>query len=317
MRRLGCVVAACVGAGVAAALAVWLVSGRRPVYGALASAEERPEPSPDRRYELSAIRLQGAGGGTVDCLLRRPAGGAGGPTLSVILVGGIGTGRRAATLVDGRHLALVLSCDYPWEDPSDLPLSGIVRRLPVIRSGILATPDALALAASYLLRQPDADPHRLAAIGASLGVPFAAAWAASDPRVAAVALAYGGGDLGVLFDAGLRGRFRPAWLRRVLAGTAARLLAPLEPTRTVGRIAPRPVLLVGSAWDERIPRRSVDALIAAAREPKSVVWFASRHILPRDTALMREIGDSTVAWLALTLPPPSPLSSPASRGHLR
>jgi hypothetical protein len=44
------------------------------------------------------------------------------------------------------------------------------------------------------------------------------------------------------------------------------------------------------------------------------VWFASRHMLPRDTAPMREIGHSTTAWLARTLPP---LLSPASQGHLR
>ena len=302
-----------VGMGFGAALAAWAVAGRPARYGRLASATERAEPSPDPRYRLTAVRLGASEGGTVDCLLRRPVGGDA-PFLTVVLAGGIGTGRRAATLVDGRHAALLISCDYPWSDPSDLPLPRLAWRLPAVRGGILGTPQALALAASYLLAQPGADPRRLAAVGASLGVPFVAAWAASDRRVAAVALAYGGGGLGTLFEAALRGRIGNLGIRRLAAGAIARLLAPLEPLRTVGRIAPRPVLLIGSREDERIPRAAVDALAAAARDPKTVIWFGGRHMLPRDSVLMREIGDSTVAWLERTLPP---LSSPSPTGHLR
>ncbi len=313
MRRRGCLVLAAGGA-VAAAVAVAWVAGASPRYGALALAEERAVASPDPRYGLAEVLLRGQGGGAVRCLLRRPAGPARGARLAALLVGGIGTGRRAVTFVDGGVDALLLSCDYPWRDPSGLPLPGIVWRAPALRRSILATPDALALAATYLLGQPDADPRRLAAVGASLGVPFVCAWAASDRRVAAVALAYGGGDLRALFDAALHGRVRAGPLRGALAGTAARLLAPLEPLPAVSRIAPRPVLLLGSLHDQRIPRAAVEALAGAAREPKTVVWLGGPHMLPRDSVLMREIGDSTLAWLARTLPP---LSPPAPTGHLR
>ncbi len=313
MKRRGCLVLVGAAVGLGAALAAWAQAGRPARYGRLASATERAEPSPDLRYRLTAVRIGAWEGGTVDCLLRRPTGGDG-PFLTVVLAGGIGTGRRAATLVDGRHAALLISCDYPWDDPSDLPLPRLVWRLPAVRGGILGTPQALALAATYLLAQPGADPRRLAAVGASLGVPFVAAWAASDRRVAAVALGYGGGDLRTLFEAALRGRIGHAGVRRLVASAIAGLLTPLDPLRTVGRIAPRPVLLIGSREDERIPRTAVDALVTAARDPKTVIWFGGRHMLPRDSVLMREIGDSTVAWLERSLPP---LSSPSSTGHLR
>ena len=308
MRRTGRVVIGSAAALAAAALAAWLI-GRTPRYGALVAAAERELPSPDPRYRLRSVLIRGEGGGTVACLLRRPAGGNGERLLSVLLLGGIGTGRRAATVVEGRHRALILSCDYPWSDPSDLPLPRLAWRVPDLRRAILATPAALALAATYLLRQPDADPSRLAAIGASLGVPFVAAWAAGDARVGAVALAYGGGELRVLFEAALRTRIRAGWLRRALAGGAGLLLAPLEPTRTVGRIAPRPVLLVGSLEDERIPRASVLGLAAAAREPKTILWLEGRHMLPSESALVREIGDSTVAWLTRALPSPASVTA--------
>jgi fermentation-respiration switch protein FrsA (DUF1100 family) len=66
----------------------------------------------------------------------------------------------------------------------------------------------------------------------------------------------------------------------------------------VGRIAPRPVLIVGALDDERIPRRSTSLLYAAAQEPKGIQWFAGRHMLPRDTTLLQAITDSTFAWVS-------------------
>jgi len=282
-------------------LVAWALSGRAVEYGDLAGAEVSSEPSPDSAYTIDRVRLQGRSGGRVDCYLRRPVGGVAPGRAAIVLFGGIGTGRRAAMLVDPRYGGAILSCDYPWADPSRGSIWRALPRMPAIRGQIVGTPGALALAASYLASQPGVDTNRLAAIGASLAVPFVAAWAADDRRVAAVALIYGGGDLGALFEANLRRRVGSGWLRRGLARGAAILLGPLEPARTVGRISPRPILLVGSRDDERIPRASVDALVRAAGEPKTLVWFDGRHMMPRDTALLRLITDSTVAWLERTL----------------
>ena len=276
------------------------------MYGELAGAEVSPEPSPDGRYSLDRVALESRSGRHVDCYLRRPAGGIAPGRAAVLLLGGIGTGRRAATLVDPRYGGAILSCDYPWADPSRGSLWRALPRVPAIRGQVVGTPGALALAASYLLSVPGVDTGRLVAIGASLAVPFVAAWAADDRRVTAVALVYGGANLGALFEANLRRRVPSGWLRRGLASGAAALLSPLEPARTVGRISPRPLLLVGSRDDERIPRVSVEALVRSAREPKTLVWFDSRHMVPRDTALMRLVTDSTVAWLERTLPTLSP-----------
>jgi dienelactone hydrolase len=224
------------------------------------------------------------------------------------LFGGIGTGGRAATLVDPAHRAVVLACDYPWDDPSRLPWWRIAWRVPAIRADVLATPQALAIAASFLVGLPEVDPRRVAGIGASLGVPFVAAWAAEDRRVGAVALVYGGGDFGALFEANLRRKVAAPWLRRALAAAGAVLLAELDPAHTVPRIAPRPLLLVGSREDERVPRSSVDALVTAARPPVTTVWLGGGHMMPRDSALLRAISDTTVAWLVRVQAPLSPLS---------
>lgn len=294
---------------------LWVLSGWTPDYTTLERVERRSVDSAQAGTTLEQVRLTSAAGRTIACLLRRPLGAdTTHREAAVLLFGGIGTGGRAATLVDPAYRAVVLACDYPWADPSRLPLWRVLWRVPTIRADVVATPRALTLAASFLVGLPEVDSHRVAGIGASLGVPFVAAWAADDPRVQAVALVYGGGDLGALFEANLRRKIGAAWLRRLVANLGATLLADLDPARTALRIAPRPLLLVGSREDERMPRTSVDALVRAAGDRATMVWLGGRHMMPRDTALLRAIGDSTVAWLGRVQ---APLSPPAPLGHLR
>jgi hypothetical protein len=289
-------------AAVAGALVVatggWLWSGRPARYGELARVAVADDVAPGATYRLERVVLTTTTGRQVSCALREPARAAvADPLLGVVLLGGIGTGRRAATLVAPGFGGLVLSCDYPWRDPSTLSPLRFIVALPAIRREVLATPEALRVAASYLLSRPDVDRARLAGVGASLGVPVVSAWASRDDRVAAVALVMGGADLTEIFAANLGGQVRSPGLRRRVAALLAWLLRPLEPARSVGRIAPRPVLIVGALEDERIPRRSTALLHAAAREPKSLMWFGGRHMLPRDTTLLTAVTDSTFAWL--------------------
>ncbi len=286
-------------AAAGAAAVAWAAQGCPRPFGELAGAAERPETSPAASYRLTSVTLATTAGRTLACVLRAPAAAAAPHTqLGVLLQGGIGTGRRAVTLVAGDFTGLVLACDYPWRDPSTLSAAGFLIRLPAIRRDMVGTPDALRVAAAYLAARPEVDPRRVAAVGASLGVPGVSAWAARDRRVAAVALVMGGADLGAILEANLRTRIRWAPLRAGVAWTLAWLLRPLEPARTVGGIAPRPLLIVAARDDERIPPRATAALIAAAREPKQVLWVGGRHMLPGDTTLLGLITDSTFAWVS-------------------
>jgi hypothetical protein len=295
MRRA---VTAAVAGVLAIAAGWWLWSGRPARYGELAQATVTSDAAPDPAYRLERVVLTTSTGRRVSCALRSPAREkAAAPRLGVVLLGGIGTGRRAATLVAPDFGGLILSCDYPWRDPSTLSPLRFIGALPAIRSEVLGTPQALRVAASYLLSRPDVDRARLAGVGASLGVPIVSAWASRDGRVAAVALVMGGADLGEVLAANLGGQVRVRALRRPVAALLAWLLRPLEPARTVGRIAPRPVLVVGALGDERIPHRSTTLLYAAAREPKAMQWFGGRHMLPSDTSLLNAVTDSTLAWV--------------------
>lgn len=262
-----------------------------------------PDSSPALTYRLDRVTLTTSSGRQVTCALRRPARpSAPHSRIGVVLLGGIETGRRAATLVAPDFDGLVLSCDYPWGDPTRLSTLRFLLTLPAIRRDVLATPDALRVAADYLLSREEVDTSRLAAVGASLGVPPVSGWAARDRRAAAVALVMGGADLAEILEANLGGQVRWRVLRRPVAALLGWLLRPIDPGRTIGFVAPRPVLIIGAVGDERIPRRSTALLFDAAGEPRTLQWVGGRHMLPRDTLLLRSITDSTLAWVTRHLP---------------
>ncbi len=97
---------------------------------------------------------------------------------------------------------------------------------------------------------PEIDAGRVAYAGFSLGAIVGAAFCALDSRPGAAALALGGAGL-----------------------------APedVDPGRYVGRIAPRPLLLVNAEDDARIPRAAAEALHAAAGASVEQRWFPGAH----------------------------------------
>lgn len=107
-----------------------------------------------------------------------------------------------------------------------------------------------AQALHALAAMPAIDPTRIGYAGFSLGAILGVGFCATDPRPRAVALALGGGGIGP---------------------------AQLDPTQQAGAIAPRPLLMVNATRDETVPRAATEALFAAAREPKELLWFEGTH----------------------------------------
>lgn len=97
---------------------------------------------------------------------------------------------------------------------------------------------------------PEIDSTRIAYASFSLGTIIGGTFLGIDPRPRAAALAIGGGGFGP---------------------------KQVDPVEHIGRFAPRPLLMVNATRDERIPRRSTEALFAAAGEPKRLEWFEASH----------------------------------------
>lgn len=298
------------------ALAAWLATGCERSLGNLASVtvEARSESGGAIGAAVEHLTLTTTAGVRFRCVVRSPLnGGGGGRYPSIVLQGGIGTGRRAVLTIDSTYAGVAISCDYPLRDPSRRSSLSFLASLPRIRAEVLSTPQALSLAADYLAQRPDVDTSRLAAVGASLGVAPVAAWAATDPRPRAVALVYFGADLGGILEINLRRRIGAGWLRRLVGRALGACLRPLEPSRTVAAVSPRPLLVIGASDDERIPAGFVRRLYDAAREPKRLVLLPGRHVHPTDAALIAGLTDSTLAWLDWVLPEPQPVTPGASR----
>jgi fermentation-respiration switch protein FrsA (DUF1100 family) len=190
---------------------------------------------------------------------------------------------------------VVLSLDYPAELPYELSVREIFLHSDRLRRASRRVAPMLSLGADYLLARADVDTSRMVIVATSFAVPFAVQAAAADSRFVNVGLVYGAGNMAEVLEANLT--FRPRWLRPAVAWLAMRPFAEFAPERYVSRIAPRPIVMVNGIDDPQMPRPAVQALYDEAREPKTIIWLRTGHLLPGDSALVRALVDTTLARL--------------------
>jgi hypothetical protein len=178
--------------------------------------------------------------------------------------------------------------------------------VPSIRRALLDTPPAIQLALDWALAQPWADATVGAeGIGASLGVPFMTVAAAIDPRIQRLWAVHGAGDLRRLLAHNtrqLRGITRLKPVRSLVVRGASRYGAAewLTPERWIGRVAPRPVVMINASEDERIPREAVRILYDSARAPKELVWLPGQHVQRSRPEVVRALVDTVLARMERT-----------------
>jgi hypothetical protein len=226
----------------------------------------------------------------------------------VIVMGGIGTGRRAARVVPCPPGFAILAVDYPYDGPRAPGRGEVLRYLPDIHRAAHQAPGGIGAAIDYTRARGDMSKRGAVVIGASFGVPFVVRGLADLPRerdangrdrgaagVRAVALLFGGADLPAMVR--YRMRDAKAWEREVAATGVQLLFADLEPGRYVGRIAPRPLLLINGSRDEFVSARAAERLWQQAGEPKHRIVIDSRHLQPDAEGLLRDLVGRTMEWL--------------------
>ncbi|MDI7275356.1 MAG: alpha/beta fold hydrolase [Anaerolineae bacterium] len=122
--------------------------------------------------------------------------------------------------------------------------------------------------------------RRVGLLGFSMGAVVAMAGAGDLPAVAAVVADCGFAELSSAAAFGARARGIPPFLtgivgRLIVLVASLRLGAPLwaaDPIRNVGRISPRPLLIIQAGRDEYVPVSDARRLFAAAGEPKEL-WI--------------------------------------------
>jgi hypothetical protein len=248
------------------------------------------------RYALQRVRLRSSTGLEVTGRLLRPA--------STVRV-------PAILLNDGRELnsraidylpaefgdVVVLSVDYPDAIPYTLRVKDLIVNGGRIRKAARLIPASFSLAGEWLSSRDDVDATRVGLVATSFAVPFATIAAAMDARFRDVGLIYGAGDFASVMAANID--LRPRWLRRPAAWLATRPFREFEPERHVPLIAPRPLLMINGADDPQMPRSAVEALYDAARDPKTLIWLRTGHLLPTDSVLIRALVDTALARLPI------------------
>jgi fermentation-respiration switch protein FrsA (DUF1100 family) len=250
---------------------------------------------------LQKVYLRSSSGLTVAARIRVPE--AAGPDdrrAGAVLVGGVQTGWGATEVLPDSTGQVLIAMQYP--EPFHEAASGRWKgNATTFQRAAWDVPAMVMMLAHYLATRPEVDPRRIVLIGVSFGGFFSPAAAAADTTFRNVALMYTGADLRNLAQELASTNVEELPEAFVTLGSDMALLpfARLEPRLYVGRISPRPVLLVNGLDDKRIPRSSALALQRAARSPKDIVWLPTGHLVPEDTAMVVELVDTAFARLPL------------------
>jgi len=216
----------------------------------------------------------------------------------VVMLGGIGTGDRAALLLPDSLSVDALAMDWPWHGPRRMSWLDFARRLPQIREALHAAPAALAHGAAALRRERS--PTRVAVLGASLGSPAAIAALRLTP-VEAVIVVDGMADLHAVLESELQRALPHRWLDVLaappLAAVGARLLHAVEPARHAAAAERVPALLIDAEAEARYPRESVRALHAVLPHALRLT-HAGGHLRPEDVSQVQQIIPQVSDWLS-------------------
>ncbi len=154
-----------------------------------------------------------------------------------------------------------------------------------LRAMLLDTVVDLRVGLDYLESRPECR-HNIAYMGTSFGGVVGALLGGQDPRVKAVVLTSIGatfkeamliGSLAAQHIPDLPVQVPGAATNPALLARAVRILGPYDPAAWVGKIAPRPLMLINGRFDPLVVPGDALALAAAAADPKSVLYFNGGH----------------------------------------
>lgn len=269
--------------------------------GRLIQAATEPSITPHGQLTEKVVLTSDSGLSVLLRLIRNDDGDVKRPVL--VVLGGHRTGSDAVDLFGDVGERVVVGVDYPYGGPEKVRgMTQVLSTIPLARQAMLDTIPAVSLALDWLLAQPWADENRVIVIGASLGVPFAATAAARDERIRGAMLVHGAADNRLWIEAQLARRIDTQAMHYPLSVILHWLAygPALDTGERIGKIAPRPVVIIGARDDERTPAGQAELLYELAGEPKRLRYTEGAHIEPDRSeiiAALLRIADEEMAFL--------------------
>jgi dienelactone hydrolase len=240
--------------------------------------------------QIERLTFQSSPGVRVPAVLYRTAGGGGRQPAVVLLHGGGAQGKDGAAVVRTAELfaragwtTAAIDMQYFGERATDLLKAfseeekheRLYNQPSVYLSWVTQTVKDARRTFDLLVQERGADPKRVLLFGISRGGIVGSIVAAAEPRFAGTVLYYAGH-----FDAKEREHLPAAC-----------------PANYIGRISPRPLLMVNGIQDsDMIKDRAVDPWFRLAREPKQIIWTDGGHMFTTEESRV-----SVIQWMRTAL----------------
>lgn len=240
--------------------------------------------------QIERLTFQSSPGVRVPAVLYRTGGGGGGQPAVLLLHGGTARGkdgagelRTAELLARAGWTTAAIDMQYFGERATDLLKTfseeekheRLYNQPSVYLSWVTQTVKDVRRAFDLLVQERGADPKRVLLFGISRGGIVGSIVGAAEPRFAGVVLYYAGH-----FDAKEREHLPAAC-----------------PANYIGRISPRPLLMVNGIQDsDMIKERAVDPWFRLAKEPKQIIWTDGGHMFTTE-----ESRASVIQWMRAAL----------------
>ena len=205
----------------------------------------------------------------------------------IILLGGMMTGKMAIEYAYDVNNVILISPDYPYKVRYHYGFFDIMGDLIKARNALYYQVRDNIVLIDFLSHWESIDTTNIGIIGYSFGVPFALATASVYPKLAHLALVYGGANLRYLIDKNLK-LFNPS-VDKLFAYLFWIHVMDFEPVRHARNINALPMIIINGKNDEKIPYKSAEELQNSFNFEKEVVWIPSAHVNPRNKKLNIEI----------------------------
>lgn len=219
-----------------------------------------------------------------------------GPFRTGLLTVGIETGKDVIEMIEGPDDVILMGVDYPWEGEWDFKgwraWSTTIR----LRSMAFRTVPLLLNCLDWLFTQKEVNKNEVIVVAVSFGAFTGIPAAVIDRRVKQLVVVQGGGDLSKVISQNAEnwGTSLSPWFAGWIGSL---LLAPFEPTLYIPHLAPRPLLMINSKGDTFFPEKSAKILLESARQPKELIWHRTKHIMPGEREVIKELTNIVVKKL--------------------